>query len=665
MQGGTSNTCLWLSYWLSKAGWQVHIVTTSPAAAGAYRYADADGYDDQSDATLAELRDVHVNRLAQALDADAAIPRNNPLVTRLAATALDVASRVRPDLVMGVYLEPYGLAAYTVAEALRLPFALMHAGSDIGRLARLPDRSTLYKHILRGADLILSSPSALRSLIDLGVDIRAIDTSRPFLSPQVLYGSEGDRMNVRDALPQLRDAPTFGLGNPGTVNLAAYGKLGRFKATHTLVRAVGRLRAEAQPDVQLTLVGPAGLPVGDELWCLVRELALEDHVTILPFISPWRLTPVLRGMDVLCSLETGFPIDLHRPVLMREAASLGKAIVVSSELANRAGPGFRLVDGQNCVVVDQPDNDEQLASGLSRVLLGSDRARLSTAASRDCRWPSPDDVITWTERTFDWVSLEDSHTHRGRKLVTLADVQRLLGRVYADRSYRNDTLYHRRAAIESDQLSPHERGLVEALLADRTSLERFCESLLKKRWRFFESRFSSVLAHRAEVAEAIRKRFFESWILEARQPEDEIVAFTTLAHASIRDTSLEDHEVSEIERELAIAALRLRVLSRPRDESFAQPTSSVRLPAQVEFVRFASQEPDSSVVGAISVVDGGTGLVRVFESSESVFDVLTAARSGLIDRAGISDLLRDRHAYSTQEAEASIDQLVAFGLIVV
>ena len=85
---------------------------------------------------------------------DRHIPYANPFVSKLVGLGVDVARQRRPDLIVGWYWEPYGMAATVVGQLLDIPVALMHAGSDLGRLAQQPQLSTTYACVLKRHDML-------------------------------------------------------------------------------------------------------------------------------------------------------------------------------------------------------------------------------------------------------------------------------------------------------------------------------------------------------------------------------------------------------------------------------------------------------------------------------------------------------------------------------
>ncbi|MBB4276619.1 glycosyltransferase [Rhizobium mongolense] len=85
--------------------------------------------------------------------------------------ALAAAKSRTPDLVIGWYLEPYGVAASIFGRLADSQVILRHAGSDLGRLKKVADLAPLYNHCLATASRVVASNNqeAMQILLDAGV----------------------------------------------------------------------------------------------------------------------------------------------------------------------------------------------------------------------------------------------------------------------------------------------------------------------------------------------------------------------------------------------------------------------------------------------------------------------------------------------------------------
>ena len=109
-------------------------------------------------------------RRTETIDPYAYIPWAPPYLSQLLGRGLEECNRATPDVLVGWYFEPYGVAASLLGQILGKPVVLRHAGSDLGRLSKHPDLRPLYRHGLSRAARIMSvgSEKATELLIDAG-----------------------------------------------------------------------------------------------------------------------------------------------------------------------------------------------------------------------------------------------------------------------------------------------------------------------------------------------------------------------------------------------------------------------------------------------------------------------------------------------------------------
>ncbi len=105
-------------------------------------------------------------------DLSVPIPWAQPYASKLFGRGIDLVSSLAFDLIVGWYLEPYGLVAAQLAQASGARLMLLHAGSDIGRLAKHRDLGAAYGWALRRADYVFTGQRTRRVLMDLGADGR-------------------------------------------------------------------------------------------------------------------------------------------------------------------------------------------------------------------------------------------------------------------------------------------------------------------------------------------------------------------------------------------------------------------------------------------------------------------------------------------------------------
>jgi glycosyltransferase involved in cell wall biosynthesis len=169
IEGGVSTATYWIARALASRGHEVHVVTNADDVESPYRMRLT-----VTDSELLQPRfpnggSVRVHHV-QAFDprAMAHIPVANPFVSRLAGLAADVIRRHRLEVVLAYYFEPYGMAGWFAAHATGRPLVLKHAGSDLDRLAAIPELAVAYKQLAREARAVLTTPSLMRRFAGMG-----------------------------------------------------------------------------------------------------------------------------------------------------------------------------------------------------------------------------------------------------------------------------------------------------------------------------------------------------------------------------------------------------------------------------------------------------------------------------------------------------------------
>jgi hypothetical protein len=89
------------------------------------------------------------------------IPDDRPLFSLLLGTAVDALAETAPDVVLGWYLEPFGLAASVAAAMTDTPCVLCTAASDVVRLAATRPLASAYRQAGDAAVAVLTKRSSL------------------------------------------------------------------------------------------------------------------------------------------------------------------------------------------------------------------------------------------------------------------------------------------------------------------------------------------------------------------------------------------------------------------------------------------------------------------------------------------------------------------------
>jgi glycosyltransferase involved in cell wall biosynthesis len=165
-----------------------------------------------------------------------------------------------------------------------------------------------------------------------------------------------------------------------------------------LLAAAARLRDEGLA-FSVVALAESGGPAHAEAVAAVAALGLEDTVSMIPFVPHWCVPEFLAACDCVCFLENRFAIRVHRPQVPREVATAGRCLVVAAEVAGHDATVEPMRDGENVVLVDDPDDVESLSATLRRVLAQPLlRDRVAQNGRTLYRWPSEDDCLRWTRR---------------------------------------------------------------------------------------------------------------------------------------------------------------------------------------------------------------------------------------------------------------------------
>ena len=312
------------------------------------------------------------------------IPFSNPYVTKLASMATAAIRQHECDAIFAYYLQPYGLAAHLAGHWTDTPYAIRHAGSDVGRLMKDVQLRTAYQEVFRRAGCVVTGADP-ETFVAMGVDRDRIWASRGFPLPDIftadavpidLNGRVRDMVadEARDDVPALTNSAHI---DPSIPTVGICGKVGAVKGSFDLLHALARLKTEG---VRFNFVAVTQGRALGRFTALVRELGLEDRTWILPFLPHWRIPGFIRACTCVCFLERDFPVAIHGPTVPREVLACGTCLVVSREIATRQHFRGEVRDGEHFVTIDTPRHHANLAARLADVIHDPDRAAAMGAA---------------------------------------------------------------------------------------------------------------------------------------------------------------------------------------------------------------------------------------------------------------------------------------------
>jgi glycosyltransferase involved in cell wall biosynthesis len=387
--GGVSHQTYLAAHELARRGHRVFVVTNADEVELEFRQLLLPG---DAERLEADHSDGFVRCLqTDPVPAGSYLPWSQPYASKLFGLGLSVIEEHACDLVVGWYLEPYGLVAAQLAATTGVPLVLRHAGSDLGRLAHHADLRRAYAWALRRADRVLTTPSSSDLVAELGADRSRqvfLEGSQPpaYFRPDAApldveyvrrragswwetLGLSGD---AGEPAPYAPEAPTIGV----------YGKVGETKGSFDLLTALDDLAREGRSFNFLAMVGGHRRSLQSFVERVGESPALAERSTLIPFLAPWHVPSFLRRCDLTCFVERGFPIAVHAPRIPEEIMLMGSCLVCSREVADKQYFAPSLVDGRNHLLLDDPRDTREFAARLAWALDHPDEVRAIAARGR-------------------------------------------------------------------------------------------------------------------------------------------------------------------------------------------------------------------------------------------------------------------------------------------
>jgi hypothetical protein len=189
----------------------------------------------------------------------------------------------------------------------------------------------------------------------------------------------------------------------------------------------------------------------------------------------------------------------------------GKCVVLTKEVASYQQTSVPLIDGENVLLVEDALNIDSLADKLADALDPDIRSKIGKNAKRVYSWPTTEAVAGWANRLLE--AIDADYEQKETQSMAIADFNAALVRLYADRDFRM-SVRDQDPVLPSERLTDHEtRSLVE-LSMDEESLERYCRSILIKKYHFLRGPFSRVFARNGNLGDSVRSTFMAEWVLD-------------------------------------------------------------------------------------------------------------------------------------------------------
>lgn len=383
LEGQVSTVNYWLARGLARHGHEVVVVTNSGEADPPFRLWLTDDDVPWLEPSFGSGR-VSVLQTEPFGASQFHLPPANPFVTKLTTLALRAIREHGAEILFAHYLEPYAVAAYLASHWTGIPAVVTHSGSDVGRLMQSPALAPVYDEITRRVDLFVGKNALTKHIGN------ASTPPSPYAPPEEYFNPDAPLLDVNTLLEhaksyiqaelQWHTAPV----DDGIPVIGMYGKLFDVKGIYELIEALGRLRREG---LSFTLLLMTRWRRGeDHLRNALRSAGLEDACRLLPFLPNWRVPSFIRACTVVCSLERDWPMQMHVTIVPREVIACGGCLLISEEVRGKAWNPRVLIDGETCIVADDPRDIDTLTRLLRELIIEPSRARrIGEAATRASR----------------------------------------------------------------------------------------------------------------------------------------------------------------------------------------------------------------------------------------------------------------------------------------
>ena len=528
IQGGVSRQMYWLARCFAELGHQIHFVTNADEVELEYRI-----YIPVEECSKLEcsFENGGFVKLYTSYEPQRTnyIPYTNPFVSKLAALAFDVVTKNGCSFIYTSYLEPYGFAGALVSQWTGIPYSVQHAGSDVGRLAQIVERRSAYLQLIRNAALVITSDSMARPLLSVGVECEKLFVGIPGYLPNNYFTPKGAVLDIPKLLDEIKDTEfaspvvssyRFDSSKP---TIGIYGKPGQFKGTSELVQALGQLKRKGQQFNFVVLCGIKGRRVED-FKTKIKQNQLDDFTYFLPYIPHWLVPQFLRACTTVCFLENRFPILIHQPSVPREVLAVGRCLILSQEIRDKQRNKSEFIDKENYLLIPDPQDISYLASTLSWVV--------SNVQAAEAIGRKGNALYKGNSEASVYQALIDRITelaeYKDETAMSLAEFQRVILKTYTNPSFRSLLQDNPEQTLQSYELSQQERKALADLAKMKPQVEKFADSLYRKKFGFLWKQFNLVNKHFGSIESEFFIFFREHYDFKTRSSLEEVNYFANL-----------------------------------------------------------------------------------------------------------------------------------------
>ncbi len=341
IEGGESSKAFWITRELCKRGINIFLLTNAFEVENMYR--SKLSAEDIANLSLPNFKMFNTS----PFNIPKFIPYYNPFDLKLISKGIEIIENQNIDIIEGSYLLPYGFVASYLSKLYDLPLIISHAGSDITRLLNSPHFSNVLNQVLKSAHRIITFPNGKEMFQNLDIDVDRVIETKSFINTDVFCPIQ-TKSSLSKLLGKEVNSPI----------ISHFGKMERGKGVMNLIECISKVKSD------FTLIFFGNGRDMERIQESVAATKIRDKTVFHEFIPPWKMPLYISSSDCILSVEHNFGVNIHGPILPREAMSCGTPVLISNEI------GFykKLEDYNNGVIKVNPGNDENFTSKLTEII---------------------------------------------------------------------------------------------------------------------------------------------------------------------------------------------------------------------------------------------------------------------------------------------------------
>ncbi|HIE41266.1 MAG TPA: hypothetical protein EYP80_01235, partial [Candidatus Aenigmarchaeota archaeon] len=151
IEGGETTKIYWLLKALGEKGFKIYVNTNAIEVEEEYRI-----YFEGEDIEKLQPKNVKLFN-TNPFNYIKFIPWFNPFTERLINNGINIIKNYKIDIIVGWYLLPYCFVANYLSKIFKIPYLVVHAGSDLNRIYPNYEYNSLFTKVLKDAKHIVTS----------------------------------------------------------------------------------------------------------------------------------------------------------------------------------------------------------------------------------------------------------------------------------------------------------------------------------------------------------------------------------------------------------------------------------------------------------------------------------------------------------------------------